>query len=249
MKPAIATPSDAGRTFEVRVASREGSRRITRFLADFITLAKPRLNLLVLVTTAAGLYLAAPEGVPSAVLLHTLVGTALVAGGAAALNQVWERHTDALMRRTRRRPVASGRLRAPEGSWFGLALSAAGLVELAAGVNVISAVVAAFTLGSYVLVYTPLKRRTSLATLVGGVPGALPVVIGWVAATGTLTLPAWFCSGSCSSGRCRISWRLRGSIATTTRPPGSRCCRSSNLMAGGPGGRPCSTARRCVRSA
>ena len=143
-----------------------------------------------LVTTAAGLYLAAPEGVPSAVLLHTLVGTALVAGGAAALNQVWERDTDALMRRTRRRPVASGRLRAPEGSWFGLALSAAGLVELAVGVNVISAAVAAFTLGSYVLVYTPLKRRTSLATLVGGVPGALPAVIGWVAATGALTLPA-----------------------------------------------------------
>src|SRR5687768_15413149 len=84
-------------------------------VADFITLAKPRLNLLVLVTTAAGLYLAAPEGVPSAVLVHTLVGTALVAGGAAALNQVWERHTDALMRRTQRRPVASGRLRAPEG--------------------------------------------------------------------------------------------------------------------------------------
>ena len=128
-----------------------------------------------LVTTAAGLYLAAPEGVPSAVLLHTLVGTALVAGGAAALNQVWERDTDALMRRTQRRPVASGRLRAPEGWWFGLVLSAAGLVELAVGVNVISAAVAAFTLGSYVLVYTPLKRRTSLATLVGGVPGALPV--------------------------------------------------------------------------
>jgi protoheme IX farnesyltransferase len=172
----------------------ETSRTSPR-VADFITLAKPRLNLLVLVTTAAGIYLAAPEGVPTAVLLHTLVGTAFVAGGAAALNQVWERHTDALMRRTRQRPVASGRLRAPEGSWFGLALSAAGLVELAAGVNVISAVVAAFTLGSYVLVYTPLKRRTPLATLVGGVPGALPVVIGWVAATGTLTLPAWVLFG------------------------------------------------------
>jgi protoheme IX farnesyltransferase len=191
VKPAIATPSDAGRTFltdEARRAKAVG-------VADFITLAKPRLNLLVLVTTAAGLYLAAPEGVPSPVLLHTLVGTALVAGGAAALNQVWERHTDALMSRTRRRPVASGRLRAPEGSWFGLVLSTAGLVELAAGVNVISAAVAAFTLGSYVLVYTPLKRRTSLATLVGGVPGALPVVIGWAAATGALTAPAWVLFG------------------------------------------------------
>jgi protoheme IX farnesyltransferase len=164
-------------------------------LADFITLAKPRLNLLVLITTAAGLYLASPDGVPSPVLFHTLIGTALVAGGAAALNQVWERHTDALMRRTRRRPVASGRLRSPEGWGFGLALSTTGLVELALGVNVISAAVAGFTLGSYVLVYTPLKSRTSLATLMGGIPGALPVVIGWVAATGTLTLPAFILFG------------------------------------------------------
>jgi protoheme IX farnesyltransferase len=164
-------------------------------LADFITLAKPRLNLLVLITTAAGLYLAAPGGVPISVLVHTLAGTALVAGGAAALNQVWERQTDALMRRTQRRPVASGRLRTLDGWRFGLALSAVGLVELALGVNVISAAVAAFTLGSYVLVYTPLKRRTSLATLVGGVPGALPVVIGWAAATGTLTVPAFVLFG------------------------------------------------------
>jgi protoheme IX farnesyltransferase len=194
---AAVTPADAGRTFSgaearraeaatVRLASRKGSRR----LPDFITLAKPRLNLLVLVTTAAGLFLAAPEGVPAALLLHTLVGTALVAGGAAALNQVSERETDALMRRTQGRPAASGRLRASDAWWFGLALSAAGLAELAVEVNILSAAVAAFTLFSYVLVYTPLKRRTSLATLVGGVPGALPAVIGWVAATGTLTLPA-----------------------------------------------------------
>jgi len=158
--------------------------------ADFVTLVKPRLNLLVLVTTAAGLYLASPDGVAMPVLLHTLMGTALIAGGAAALNQVWERDTDALMRRTRRRPVASGRLRASEGLWFGVGLSTGGLVELAMGVNLISAATAALTLGSYVLVYTPLKRRTSLATLVGAIPGALPPVIGWVAATGTLTLPA-----------------------------------------------------------
>jgi len=94
------------------------------------------------------------------------------------------------MRRTRARPVASGRLRAADSWWFGLGLSTAGLVELALGVNLLSAAVAALTLGSYVLVYTPLKRRTSLATLVGAIPGALPPVIGWAAATGTLTLPA-----------------------------------------------------------
>ena len=158
--------------------------------ADFLTLAKPRLNLLVLFTTAAGLYLASPEGVATPVLLHTLMGTALVAAGAAALNQVWERDTDAFMRRTRTRPVASGRLRPSEGVWFGIGLSTVGLVELAAGINLLTVAVAALTLGSYVLVYTPLKRRSPLATLVGAVPGALPPVIGWVAATGTVTLPA-----------------------------------------------------------
>jgi protoheme IX farnesyltransferase len=157
---------------------------------DFVTLAKPRLNLLVLMTTTAGLYLAAPAGVSLPVLVHTLIGTALVSGGAAALNQVWERDTDALMRRTRVRPVASGRLSVFDGLWFGLGLSAAGLVELGLGVNLLSASVAALTLSTYVLVYTPLKRRTQLATLVGAVPGALPPIIGWAAATGTITLPA-----------------------------------------------------------
>jgi protoheme IX farnesyltransferase len=162
----------------------------SHLLADFVTLAKPRLNLLVVFTTAAGLYLASPNGVALSVLLHTLMGTALIAGGAAALNQVWDRDTDALMRRTRTRPIASGRLRPSQGLLFGLVLSTAGLIELAVGVNLISAGMAALTLGSYVLVYTPLKRRTSLATLVGAVPGALPPVIGWVAATGSLSLPA-----------------------------------------------------------
>lgn len=162
----------------------------TRRAADFVTLAKPRLNLLVVFTTAAGLYLASPNGVALSVLLHTLMGTALIAGGAAALNQVLERDTDALMRRTRARPIASGRLRPSQGLLFGLALSITGLIELATAVNLISAAIAGLTLGSYVLVYTPLKRRTSLATIVGAVPGALPPVIGWVAATGSLTLPA-----------------------------------------------------------
>jgi heme O synthase-like polyprenyltransferase len=96
----------------------------SHLLADFVTLAKPRLNLLVVFTTAAGLYLASPNGVALSVLLHTLIGTALIAGGAAALNQVWERDTDALMRRTRTRPIASGRLRPSQGLLFGLSLPA-----------------------------------------------------------------------------------------------------------------------------
>ena len=158
--------------------------------ADWITLTKPRLNLLVLVTTLAGLYLAEPTGVSSALLFHTLVGSALVAGGAAALNQVFERTTDALMRRTSGRPLPAGRLGAAEGSVLGAALSLLGLAELAYFTNATAAAVAAVTLASYVFLYTPLKTRTSLATLIGAVPGALPPVIGWTAATGVVSEPA-----------------------------------------------------------
>ena len=161
-----------------------------RRFADFVMLTKPRLNLLVLLTTLAGLYLASPEGVEFTLLLNTLVGTALVAGGAAALNQVWEHRTDALMRRTRVRPLPAGRLGVAEGTWFGVLLSLVGLAQLAIGVNLTAAAVAGATLVSYVLVYTPLKPLTSLATLVGAIPGALPPVIGWSAATGRISLPA-----------------------------------------------------------
>jgi protoheme IX farnesyltransferase len=156
--------------------------------ADFLALTKPRLNLLVLMTTLGGLYLAAPDGVGLVLLAHTLIGTALVAGGAAALNQVWERDTDALMRRTSRRPLPGGRLGIAEGAWFGIALSAIGLIDIALKVNAISALVAAATLVSYVLVYTPLKTRTQLSTLVGAIPGALPPMIGTAAASGGITL-------------------------------------------------------------
>jgi heme o synthase len=154
---------------------------------DFLTLTKPRLNLLVLITALGGMYLAAPEGVASLTLLHALIGTALVAGGASALNQVWERDTDRLMHRTRTRPVPDGRLHAGEGTVFGIVLAAAGLFQLGAGVNLVSAAVAALTLASYVLLYTPLKRRTWLSTIVGAFPGALPPVIGWAAATGDVS--------------------------------------------------------------
>lgn len=183
MKPGAhaAAATDAGRTFPVPVA------QSGRF-GDFVALTKPRLNLLVLVTAAGGLYLAAPEGVPLPLLLHTMLGTALVAGGAAAFNQVWERKTDALMKRTRARPVPAGRLRASEGVWFALALSVAGVADLALAVNGLCAAVAALTLLTYVVIYTPMKRRSSLATLVGAVPGALPPVIGWTAVTGAVTV-------------------------------------------------------------
>jgi heme o synthase len=184
------------KTSEAHAADRRGSFDAVEgagsrhWALDFIALTKPRLNLLVLVTTLAGLYLAAPDGVPGTLLMHTLLGTTLVAAGSAALNQAWERHTDRLMRRTSDRPLPAGRLRVIDGVVFGTGLSVAGLLELALAVNVLSAAVAAATLVSYVLVYTPLKTRTSLATLVGAVPGALPPVIGWAAATNEITLPA-----------------------------------------------------------
>jgi protoheme IX farnesyltransferase len=173
-----------------RVAVPPEAIAASRRWRDYVSLTKPRLNMLVLLTTLGGVYLAAPEGVAFALVAHTMLGTALVAGGAAALNQAWEQRTDRLMRRTSRRPIAGGRLDAGEGAAVGILLAGAGLLELAAGVNLTSAWVAAVTLASYVLFYTPLKTRTSLSTLVGAVPGALPPVIGWTAVTGTVTLPA-----------------------------------------------------------
>ena len=183
MKTVLETPAGTVPTPELRFAQATHSRP-----ADFLALTKPRLNLLVLVTTLGGLYLGAPDGVAPALLFHTLVGTALVAGGASALNQVWERETDGLMRRTRLRPVPDGRLHPSEGASFGLLLAFFGLLQLANGVNLTAALVAAATLASYILVYTPLKRRTWLSTLIGAVPGALPPVIGWAAATGHVDL-------------------------------------------------------------
>lgn len=159
-------------------------------LADFVTLIKPRLNLLVVATAAAGFYLAADGPVSSWLLIHTVVGTALVASAAAAFNQVYERDTDALMRRTRHRPVPDGRMHPLPALRFAWLLACAGLVELALGANVLASMVALVTLLSYTLVYTPLKRRTALSTLVGGIPGGLPPVIGWAAARHSLSIEA-----------------------------------------------------------
>lgn len=173
----------------------KNDRAAPHWLLDFVALTKPRLNVLVVVTTLGGLYLAAPQGVPGVLLLHTLLGTTLVAGGAAALNQAWERDTDTLMKRTAGRPLPGGRLSLADGIVFGSALSLAGLIELWVGATPMAAVVATATLVSYVLVYTPMKTRSSLATLVGAVPGALPPMIGWAAATGQVSLPAWILFG------------------------------------------------------
>ncbi len=166
----------------------------TRF-GDYVTLTKPRLNFLVLLTVAAAYSLGAPPQATLIDLAHTLLGTFLVAGGAAALNQVWERSTDRLMRRTAQRPMADQRLSVAQGAAFGLLLTAVGVAELAYFVNPLAAAVALSTTASYVLFYTPLKTRTSLSTLAGALPGALPAVIGWAAATNTLSVEAWVLFG------------------------------------------------------
>ena len=164
--------------------------RVSGKAADFLALTKPRLNLLVVATTMAGYYLGA-DHFNLVLLLNTIVGTGLVAGGAAAFNEILERETDGLMRRTRTRPLPGGRMSVSTATWFAIALSAAGLAELALAANLLTAAVAAATLVSYALVYTPLKSRTSLSTLIGGIPGGLPPMIGWAAARGALTLEAW----------------------------------------------------------
>lgn len=159
--------------------------------SDYAALAKPRLNLLVVASTVAGYAMAHGDTTNVAALGWTIVGTALVSGGASAINQVIERDADGLMRRTRLRPLPDGRLGPIEAAAFASGLSVLGLLILAAGVNVLSAVVALATLASYAAVYTPLKRRTSFATVIGAIPGALPPVIGWAAAEGTLSQGAW----------------------------------------------------------
>jgi protoheme IX farnesyltransferase len=162
---------------------------------DFVALAKPRLNVLVVASSLAGYVMGGGEISDAARVIFTVAGTGLVAGGASAFNQVIERGPDALMRRTRLRPVPDGRLRPAESLLFAMLSSAVGLLILVAGVNLLSALVALATLLIYVLVYTPLKRRTSFATVIGAIPGALPPVIGWAAARDSLSQGAWVLFG------------------------------------------------------
>jgi protoheme IX farnesyltransferase len=160
-------------------------------MSDYLQLTKPRLNLLVVFTTGAGYWLGVAGHVDPWTLAHAVIGTALVAGGSAVFNQLYEQDVDALMSRTRLRPLPDGRVTPGRAFAFGLLLNALGLIQLTVGVNYLSALVAFATLVSYVVWYTPMKRRSSLATVVGAIPGALPPVIGWAAATNTLGREAW----------------------------------------------------------
>jgi len=164
-------------------------------LRDYYTLTKPEVNLLILMTTSAGYYLGSQGPFRAGRLFITLAGTLLVASGTATLNQWMERFHDGRMRRTANRPLVSGRLSGREALWFGLSLSGAGGALLAVSVNGLSALLAIATLLGYLLVYTPLKRKTPLCTLLGAVPGAMPTLIGWAAASGGIEPRAWLLFG------------------------------------------------------
>jgi protoheme IX farnesyltransferase len=156
-------------------------------LSDYVALTKPRVTAMVLLTTLAGFYMGSTRGLDAALLLETLLGTALAAAGASALNQYLERDADGRMRRTRERPLPGGRLEPQRALLFGGLLSVAGILQLALFVNGPSALLVALTLLTYVLLYTPLKSRSPLCTLVGSLPGALPPLVGSVAAEGRVT--------------------------------------------------------------
>src|SRR6266436_3438861 len=161
------------------------------FVSDLAELVKARLTLLVLVTTAVGFYLGAEPPIDYKALFQTVFGTAAAAAGAAALNQWWERRADALMRRTRTRPIPAGRMAPLQALVLGVTLSVFGVVYLAIICNALSAVLTAITIVIYIFAYTPLKRASTANTAVGAIPGAIPPMIGWAAARGSVGAGAW----------------------------------------------------------
>jgi len=170
-------------------------RERSRVAADLVSLTKPRVVVMVLVTTVVGYYVGLAGTPDYGRLVALVIGTLLAAGGTLALNQYWERDVDALMERTRTRPLPEGRLAPLEALLFGAGLTAAGLVVLALGVGWLATLVTAATFVLYLFAYTPLKLRTALCTIVGAVPGALPPVTGWAAARDDLALGAWVLFG------------------------------------------------------
>src|SRR5262245_3874423 len=161
------------------------------FVSDLAELVKARLTLLVLLTTVVGFYLGSESPVDYVALFHVVFGTAAAAAGAAALNQWWERRVDALMRRTRTRPIPSGRMPPLQALVLGIALSVFGVAYLAIVCNLLSAALTAITIAIYIFAYTPLKRASTGNTAVGAIPGAIPPMIGWAAARGNIGAGAW----------------------------------------------------------
>jgi protoheme IX farnesyltransferase len=169
-------------------------------MRDYIELTKPRITWLILMSTGIGYFFGLPaaanwweflKSIPLLSLLHTVIGTGLIASGTAALNQWYERDADRKMRRTAMRPLPTGKMPARNAMLFGIALSIAGFLELWLGVNLLSATIGGFTLGSYLFIYTPMKQRTWWSTTVGAFPGAMPPMIGFAAAAGTITPESW----------------------------------------------------------
>jgi heme o synthase len=159
-------------------------------MRDYIELTKPRITWLILMSTGIG-YFFGMRGFHVWSLVHTVLGTGLIASGTAALNQWYEREADRKMRRTQARPIPSGRLDAGRALAFGIALSVAGFLDLWLGCNLLAGLLGAFTLSSYLFLYTPLKQRTPFSTTVGAFPGAMPPMIGFAAAHGSITAEAW----------------------------------------------------------
>lgn len=160
-------------------------------MKDYIALTKPRVTWLILASTAVGYIFGAKFGWSVWTLVHTIVGTGLIASGTAALNQWYERDADAQMKRTRQRPLPAGRLSPSRAMWFAIALSAAGFLELTLGANLLTGLLGLFTLLVYLFAYTPLKQKSPHSTTIGAISGAMPPIIGFAGAAGMLTAEAW----------------------------------------------------------
>ena len=173
------------------IIAEERQLSVSGRLSAYAELTKPRITLLVVLTAAAGFCLGSQQGIDFVRLLNMAVGVALLSSGIATLNQYIERNTDGLMRRTESRPLPSGRLAARDALLFGILLSAAATAYLALLVNPLSAALGLVTFASYLFIYTPLKTKTTLSTVLGAFPGAMPPLMGWVAARGDVSLEAW----------------------------------------------------------
>ncbi len=162
-------------------------------MSAYLELTKPRITMFILMSAAIGFLCGAHAGAQWNLwtVLHAMIGTALIASGTAALNQWYERSADAKMNRTKARPIPSGRVTPARAFWFGMGIAAIGLIELTLGANALTGALGLFTMVSYLCVYTPLKQRSPASTTVGAIPGAMPPLIGYAAAAGTLTAEAW----------------------------------------------------------
>ena len=195
------------------VESTVAKKRLISKLAVFYELMKPGVTFLVVLSSGAGFYLASSAGLDFSLLFHTVAGTVLLSGGAAALNQLIEREADGRMRRTRNRPLPSGRLDERDALIFGGILIVSGTLYLVFWTNALAAFLGVATLALYLFVYTPLKTKTPLCTTIGAIPGAMPPLIGWAAATGHLDLHAWVLFGILFAWQfphfLSISWMYR----------------------------------------